>query len=388
MTPAARLQAAIELIDAIVVAARDQGAAADTIVSRWFAARRYPGSKDRAAVRDLVYRAIRAYGEPPQSGRAAFVGLARRDPAIAAAFDGSTYGPAAIEPGEASARAIAMPKWLGSRIDAAEHAGLLERATLDLRINAAKTTRDAMLARWPDARPIEGLDDGLRFAEPFAVERDGAYLDGLVEVQDAGSQWVAFACRAAPGLTVVDLCAGGGGKTLALASAMGNQGQLIACDTDRDRLSRLVPRAAKAGADVVVRLLDPKRERDAIEDLTARADIVLVDAPCSGSGTLRRNPEARWRLTPDRLRRGLALQAHVLELAAPLVRPGGALVYAVCSLIEDEGAGQIARFLADRPMWRVEPPFDVGRAQGAGRVLTPAHNRTDGFFVARLIAPC
>jgi len=388
VTPAARVQSAIELIDAIIAAARDNGAAADTIIARWFAARRYAGSKDRAAVRDLVYRAIRAFGEPPQSGRAAFVGLAKHDAVLAAAFDGTGYGPPVIEPGEPAARPIAMPKWLGRQIDVAEHVALLERAPLDLRVNRLKTTREAMLAHWPHAEPIAALDGGLRLSASEAVERSEPYLDGLVEVQDAGSQLVVAACRAAPGMTVVDLCAGGGGKTLALASAMGGAGRLVACDTDRNRLSRLVPRAAKAGADVTVRLLDPNREDEALGDLIAQADVVLLDAPCTGTGTLRRNPEARWRLTPDRLARVMALQAHILELGAPLVRPGGALVYAVCSLIEGEGAGQVARFLTDNPLWRVEAPFEVGRAQGVGRMLTPAHDATDGFFVARLIAPC
>ena len=388
MTPAARVQTAIELLDQIILAAGTNGAAADTIVARGFAARRYAGSKDRAAVRDLIYRAIRAFGEPPVSARSAFARLADDDAALAAAFDGSSYGPAILSPDEARAEMVAMPVWLSTQIDPSEHAALLDRAPLDLRANRLRTARDDLQARWPDGQPIAGLDDALRFETPFQVEKDAAWIDGLVEVQDAGSQWIVAACRAASHATVVDLCAGGGGKTLALAAVMGSESKVIACDTDRTRLSRLGPRAERAGAQVEIRLLDGKHEGEQLGDLTGRADVVLVDAPCSGIGTLRRNPEARWRLHPARLDKQIAAQIHVLDLAAPLVRPGGALVYAVCSLITREGAGQIDRFLARNPGWRAEMPFDRGRPAGHGRILTPAHDGTDGFFVARLISPC
>ena len=208
-----------------------------------------------------------------------------------------------------------------------------------------------------------------------------------MEVQDEGSQLVALACRAAPGLTVVDLCAGAGGKTLALAAEMRGEGRLIASDTNRDRLSRLAPRVERAGAgNIEMRLLDPGREAQALVDV--KADIVLVDAPCSGSGTWRRNPEARWRLTPARLAKLVETQRKVLNLGSTLLRPGGVLVYAVCSLIDEEGAGQIDAFLSTRSGWTPESALDgVGDAAGAGTRLTPARHGTDGFFVARLRSP-
>jgi 16S rRNA (cytosine967-C5)-methyltransferase len=188
-------------------------------------------------------------------------------------------------------------------------------------------------------------------------------------------------------MTVIDLCAGGGGKTLALAAAMTNEGRLIACDTDRRRLSELSPRAARAGAAVETRLLDPGREAAALVDLEGSANVVLVDAPCSGSGTWRRSPDARWRLSRDRLDRLLALQAHVLDVAAPLVRPGGVLVYAVCALTSAEGEGQVRAFIARHPRFVPEPvPVSAGRPAGAGIILTPAHDATDGFFIARMRA--
>lgn len=388
MTPGARLQAAIELVDLIADAARNDGAAADTIIARWFAARRYAGSKDRRAVRDLVYRVIRRFGEPVVA-REAFATLADEDTEVAAAFDGSPYGPPALSPDDRRETVGPMAGWLAKAIPAIEHAALLERAPLDLRVNRLKTTRDAVQAMLGGVG-VAGVDDALRFAEPFAVEASEASANGLIEVQDAGSQLIALAARPAPGMTVVDLCAGGGGKTLALAALMGSEGEgrLIACDTDRGRLSKLAPRAHRAGATVEVRLLNPKREAEALGDLTEQADVVLVDAPCSGTGTMRRNPEARWRLQPARLDRLVALQRHVLDLAAPLVRPGGVLVYAVCSLLDREGSGAIDRFLTAHPGWTADAPFDVGRVRGAGRILTPSHDATDGFFVARLRKPC
>jgi 16S rRNA (cytosine967-C5)-methyltransferase len=188
---------------------------------------------------------------------------------------------------------------------------------------------------------------------------------------------------------VIDLCAGAGGKTLALAAAMRGQGTLVAADTDRGRLSRLAPRAERAGALVAETiLLNPGREAEALAPWHGKADAVLVDAPCSGSGTWRRNPEARWRLDETGLDRLTALQRHVLELAAPLVKPGGRLVFVTCSLLDEEGAGQAEAFLTAHPGWRADPPaLPLGVARGPGVRLTPHRDGTDGFFIARLGKP-
>ncbi len=391
MTPPARIQAAIELLDAIVAAARDGGAAADTLIARYFATRRYAGSKDRRAVREHVYAAIRALGERPASGRAAMVALADRDPALAALFDGSPHGPAPIVASEPRAAPGPAPAWLAaalaaSGLDEGEIAALAGRAPLDIRVNRLAATRDAIATRVAGAQPIAGLADALR----LPAGSDVSPLAGLVEVQDAGSQAVTLAVDAMPGSTIVDLCAGAGGKTLALAAMMANRGRIVAADADRARLSRLSPRAAAAGVTIVeARLLDPGREAAALADLAGKADAVLIDAPCSGTGTWRRNPEARWRLTRARLARLVEMQARLLRVGAALVCPGGALVHVVCSLLDDEGAGQVAAFLADHPGWRAEPPhLPFGRAHGGGLRLTPAQDGTDGFFVARLRAPC
>ncbi len=377
MTPSARTQAAIELLDLILAAQ----ASADTVIANWFKTRRYAGSKDRKAVRELVYRAIRRFGDAPKGGRMALVALSDDDDALAATFDGSAYGPARIQPGEPRAAGGPMPAWLADRLPEE----LLGRAPLDLRVNSLKAQRDEVAPLFPGADSI-GVH-GLRLAEPANVEATEAYRTGLVEVQDHGSQLIVEACQAAPGMTVIDLCAGAGGKTLALAAAMRNQGRLIACDTNRDRLRRLQPRAGRAGAQAEIRLLDGGNEAAQLIDLRGQADVVLVDAPCSGTGTLRRNPEARWRLTPDRVAALISLQNHVLNLAAPLVRPGGALVYAVCSLLDEEGPAQAAAFLRGHPGWAFQP-LSFGTPMAPGVHLTPKRDGTDGFFVARLAKPC
>ncbi|UYY77986.1 RsmB/NOP family class I SAM-dependent RNA methyltransferase [Sphingomonas sp. R1] len=395
MTPSARVQMAIDVLDQIIAAARNRGAAADVILARWFAERRFAGSKDRRAIRSLVYDAIRHCGEVPQSGRAALLALAKVDPALAALFDGTRYGPAPIAEGEPVAAPGVAPAWLeaafeASGLDAAERAALLDRAPLDLRVNRGKATVTAIAAMFEGAATLPFAPDALRLPEDTPVDRTPAYLDGLFEVQDAGSQLVSALAGAAPGMTVIDLCAGGGGKTLALTAEMDNRGTILACDVDRPRLSRLMPRAERAGISIAeTLLLDPGREADRLADWRDRADLVLVDAPCSGTGTWRRNPEARWRLTPSQLDRYVDTQAHLLDVAARLVRPGGTLIHIVCSLLDVEGAGQVERFLAAQPGWSAEPlAAPAGRPRGQGLRLTPRHDTTDGFFVAKLVRQC
>lgn len=393
MTPAARIQAAIELLDEIILSARDGGAAADTLIARYFKTRRYAGAKDRRAVREHVYAAIRRSGDRPQHGRAAMLGLAREDPELAALFDGSAHGPAPIKSGEPSAGASPVPAWMLSRfagLAEGELTALLERAPLDLRANRLKTTREEILAEIPDSIPTPHAPDGVRIAEGFPIEPHPLWQEGKVEIQDEGSQLIALACDAKPGMTVIDLCAGAGGKTLALAAAMQGTGRLIACDTVKVRLDRLPQRAERAGTGPIeTRLLDGGKESDQLADLVGQADIILIDAPCSGTGTWRRNPEARWRLTPDRIAALEALQARIIDIAVPLLKPGGTLVYAVCSLLDGEGRDQIAAMLARHSNLTPESALPhVGRAWGEGVLLTPAMDRTDGFFVARVGKSC
>ncbi|WP_323810022.1 RsmB/NOP family class I SAM-dependent RNA methyltransferase [Sphingobium baderi] len=390
MTPAARIQAAIELLDAIIASARDGGPAADTLIARYFKERRYAGSRDRRAVRDHVYDAIRRAADRPDSGRAAMVGLARERPELAALFDASAHGPAPIAGEEPGAQAGTVPGWIAPLLASpVEQAVLLGRAPVDLRVNRLKGAMEDALPLLPDAKPVPGAPDALRLPEGAPVEKSDAWQRGLVEVQDAGSQLIAAACEARPGQTVIDLCAGAGGKTLALAAAMDGKGALIAADTIRTRLARLSPRAERAGAGFIqTLLLDQGHERRGLESLHGRADAVLVDAPCSGTGTWRRNPEARWRLTEARLDRLVREQARILDFAAPLLAPGGVLVYATCALTDREGRDQVDAFLRRHGGWSADMlSLPLGRAHGAGWLLTPGHDGTDGFYFARLRRP-
>ena len=391
MTPAARVQAAIEILDLVIDAARSKGAPADRIVSDWFRTRRFAGSKDRRAVRELVFSAIRACGPVPSSGRETMLRLAQVDPVILPLFDGSRHGPAPLAEGEAVAHGGFAPAWLedllsGSGIENGELAALLDRAPLDIRLNTLRGDAADIAASLPEAGERTAALLALRYPPGTRVEQWDAFTGGAIEVQDSGSQLACAAVGAMPGETVIDLCAGAGGKTLSIAAAMANSGTLLACDIDRSRLSRLGPRAERAGARMIeTRLLNPGKEKAMLADFAARADAVFVDAPCSGTGTWRRNPEARWRLDPKALARFNAAQDMLLALGASLVRPGGRLVYVTCSLLDAEGPDRIDAFLAANPAWSVQASdIGAGRNRGSGNRLTPFHDGTDGFFVARL----
>jgi 16S rRNA (cytosine967-C5)-methyltransferase len=391
MTPAARLQAAAEILDEVIAATRDNGPPADVIVTRYFKQRRYAGSKDRRAVRELVFRAIRRSAERPQSGRAAILGLADEEPGLSDLF-GQPRGPEARTDDEKAATPGVVPNWLlpelSRSIGEDEWPALLERAPIDLRVNAARAARDELIGEFPGAEPTRLSPWGIRLPADSRIADHRAFEAGLVEVQDEGSQLIALSCSVRDGERVIDLCAGAGGKALALAAAA-PEAAILATDSNRARLSQLPPRANRAGARIETRLLNPPAELDDLADWREGADLVLIDAPCSGSGTWRRNPEGRWRLTPERLDRLAQVQARLLDNGAELVRPGGRLVYAVCSLLSREGAIQIGRFLDRHSSWISEDTaIDAGRWEGDGRLLTPGHDGTDGFFVARLARPC
>ena len=392
MTPAARVQASIEILDSIIEAARIKGAPADRIIADWARSNRYAGSKDRRAVRELVYGAIRACGPIPETGRAAMLRLAEIKADIKPLFDGSKYGPPAIGPREVPAKggiahSVVNRLLAASDIVGTEAGALLHRAPLDLRINTLKAARESL--ELPEAGEELTAPNALRYPSGMQVEQWQAYREGQIEVQDHGSQWACAAVDAKPGETVIDLCAGAGGKTLALAAAMGNRGTLIASDTDKRRLGNLPPRAARSGAGAIETvLLDPGKELEILADYRGRADAVLVDAPCSGTGTWRRNPEARWRLDKASVTDFSLLQSRLLGIAAQLVKPGGRIVYVTCSLLDEEGSSRIDVFLTAHPGWQAdELVWPIGRPRGKGRRLTPFHDGTDGFFVGRVTSP-
>ena len=263
MTPAARLQAAIEVLDSVIVSAREDGPPADTIVTRYFKTRRYAGSKDRRAVRELVFRAIRRTAERPESGRAAVLGLAEDEPALLELF-GQPRGPEpATDADEATVPVRGtVPDWLTSNISPLlseeEWPALLERAPLDLRVNVAKVSRDEMLAQFSDATPTSLSPWGIRLQPDSRIDDHPAFEAGLIEVQDEGSQLIALACEARDGQRLLDLCAGAGGKSLALAAAAPHA-TILAPDSNRARLSKLGPRAERAGATIETGLLTRSR---------------------------------------------------------------------------------------------------------------------------------
>ncbi len=389
MTPSARLQAAIELLDEIIFAARDDGASADAIIRKYFTTRRYAGSKDRRAVREHVYSAIRRFGERPDSGRNAMLGLAKENAELAALFDGSDYGPATINPDEMTASGSEFPEWLNSKfaepIDATARKVLLDRADLHIRVHPRKVADISIGSIWPDAKAL-ALPHSYSLPNGTRVDNSAPYHDGLIEIQDLGSQAIVTAGSRHQPNTVLDLCAGAGGKTLGLAAQLPNDTKIVASDTDRGRLSRLKPRMERTGAsNIETILLHPDREMESLENLKGRCDLVVVDAPCTGTGTWRRNPELRWRITPKRLQKITQLQQRLLQLGREFVAPRGRLLFAVCSLLDDEGPDQIERFLQSHSDWRnIEVDLPLGRPYRKGTLLSPYHDGTDGFYFSCL----
>ncbi len=430
MTPAARLQAALDLL-ALVAA---PGPPADRAVADYFRTHRYIGSKDRHAVSDLVYAVVRrraaldwwiaeAGGGGLEPVRARFIAslallhgwTAAR---IAEACDGTLHHPAPLSPAEARfAKALAqrtlehprqpewvryeVPEWLMAPLKEAlgsgyarELAALQEEAPVDLRVNALKGSREeAMRALEADgiaAQPTPYSPLGLRLRGRAPVMASKAFRCGLVEIQDEGSQLVALLSDARPGQRVCDFCAGAGGKTLALAAAMANRGRIIALDVREGRLASAARRVKRAGVHNVTHRLLASHRDPWVKRHKASFERVLVDAPCTGSGTWRRNPDAKWRTTPADLAELVELQAEILESAARLVRPGGRLIYATCSLLAAENQAQVEGFLARHAEFRLLPVADVwvgtvgGAAPGTGPTLTltPARHGTDGFFAA------
>jgi 16S rRNA (cytosine967-C5)-methyltransferase len=409
MTPAARLAMAIELLEVIVEAAHSNGPAADTLISRRFSQARFAGSKDRAAVRALIYAWLRDYQALAEvsydsSARAIALSSLKSDE-VETLFAGTGYGSEVLsqserdwlaEPrkdvsahGQVNLPEALLPAFIRRFGDdwPAASLGLNDRAPTDLRVNTLKTNREAAQAQLADqgvaCQPTPHSPWGLRLTADAHVEATQAWRDGLVEIQDEASQLPALSCAVQPGETVVDLCAGAGGKTLALA--MGRPGRLIAHDDDAKRLARLVPRAARAGVTAEFR----SDGVDELGDLHGLADIVLVDAPCTGSGTWRRNPEARLRVTPETILAAQSLQIRLIEAAARLLKPGGRLVYAVCSVFEEEGADVIDAVRQRLPDLAVEPPLVANwRAEDTDSrrflAFAPHSHGVDGFFIANL----
>jgi 16S rRNA (cytosine967-C5)-methyltransferase len=431
VTPGARAQAAIELLDAIE-AARGP---ADQCAQNYFRNRRFIGAKDRAAISGLVYGVLRHraqldwWHERITSGRgtarsraiAALLLLGGWTTAtLASAFDGDRFRPAVLSMREqAYAEALDgrsldhpeqpphvranVPSWIYDALrvrfgdaTAAELAAMRDEAPLDLRVNRLKADREtaqrALAADGIRAEPTLLAPSGLRVAGRHPLSASGAYREGLVEIQDEGSQIAAALVDARPGMRVCDFCAGAGGKTLALAAAMENAGRMVACDTVARRLDGATSRLRRAGVSNVERRLLATERDPWVKKHKANFDRVLVDAPCTGSGTWRRNPDARWFLTSTDLDELADKQQRILDSAARLVRPGGRLVYVTCSLLDREDEAQMRVFLSTHVDFKALPVPAVWAATIGGDcpatsdflVLTPRGHGTDGFFVAVL----
>ena len=428
MTPSARLSGAIDLLATVEASPRRP---ADAGANDYFRARRYIGSGDRRAVSDRAWKVLRARfritwwlarvgaGATPRLLTAASLMLEGwQFSGVDQAFSGGQFGPEPlIDVERAALRKLEgrtfdhpdmpdfiraeVPEWIfpyfvkrfGDTL-MAEMAVLGEPAPLDLRVNLLKTTREqarAVLGGEGIAAENTTLSPfGLRIPERRAVTTGPAFQAGLVEIQDEGSQLVALLCDVAPGMRVLDWCAGAGGKTLALAMMMDNKGQIVAADVSAPRLEGAVRRLRRAGVHNVERHLTESGDKWA-KRRAKTFDRVLVDAPCTGTGTWRRNPDARLRITPTDLSELREKQAKIIQTAAGFVKPGGRMIYATCSLLAEENADQIEKFLANNADFSVMPAADIATvpraAIGAGPYLslTPRQHGTDGFFGAVLV---
>ncbi|WP_424974587.1 RsmB/NOP family class I SAM-dependent RNA methyltransferase [Dinoroseobacter sp. S124A] len=381
MTPAARVAAAIEVLDAVL-----EGQPAEQALSQWGRAHRFAGSKDRAALRDLVFAALRrraSYGARggALTGRGLMIGhCVAGHASLDAVFSGEGYAPAPLselergrvraEPDLSRSDLCDMPDWILSQLDAAYGAeadqiclALRDRAPLDLRVNGRKgdmaDAQEQLAAEGITAEPVGGVPGALRVGDGARrVAQSAAYRDGLVEIQDAASQAAVLETPVPDAGRILDYCAGGGGKALALAACSDAEVQVH--DIAPARMKDIPARAARAGVDLPV-----------WQAGQGGFDLVFCDAPCSGSGTWRRAPEAKWGLTPERLAGYVAAQQDVLRTALPLLRPGGVLVYATCSILPVENADQVG--------WMAET-CPAARLRRQAQLLPNAPG--DGFFYA------
>jgi 16S rRNA (cytosine967-C5)-methyltransferase len=420
-----RLAAAIEVIDDI---GRRHRPAADALKD-WGLSHRFAGAGDRAAIGNIVYDALRrkrsaAWLFGADTPRALAFGALllewmQTPDAINRALDGDRFGPAPLDQAELDALAsntldeapaivrADAPDWCEPLLRrtfgeawAEEGRGLAGRPPLDLRVNTLMSTRDRVLVELEQAGAAATAlaPEGLRIPPIAAdgrhpnVQAEPAFQKGWFEVQDEGSQVAALLAGAKPGMQVLDFCAGAGGKTLALAAAMQNTGQIYAYDAEKARLAPIFDRIRRAGA----RNIQVLSKLSEVEKLAGQMDIVLIDAPCTGSGTWRRRPDAKWRLTTRQLDVRKGEQARILEDAKAYVKPGGLIAYITCSVFRDENHDQVARFAEADPAFSPVDHADLfeqslpGKSAAAlvekdrGIVLSPLRSGTDGFYFAAL----
>ena len=440
MTPGARISAAIELLDRLDTPGAPP---ADKMMSDWARGNRYAGSKDKAAIASMVYGTLRRRGQidwwldraksGPPDGRSRLLvwlqlGEGMRLTDWETVITGERFDPAPLSGMEKrvmvelgaqrgfelecqpDVTAGNMPEFLqpifaqlygpDTKRQLAAH---LDEASVDLRVNTLKTDRAAAQAALAEegivTKPTPLSPIGLRLADRKPLSGTKVFKEGLVEPQDEGSQFAALLVEAKPGMKVVDFCAGAGGKTLAMAATMENTGRIIACDVSEPRLKRAAQRLKRAGAFMVERRLLSSERDKWVKRRANRFDggfaRVLIDATGTGSGTWRRNPDQKWKLTPEGLEEVMHKQSAVMESAARLVAPGGRMIYVTCSILPQENEDRVAAFLADHPDFYQHPVAEVwttlfpnlaypGAADSPNLRLTPADHGMDGFFISIL----
>ncbi len=422
MKPGARLQAAIEITDLILQSVEEGGAAADQIVRQYFSRRRYAGSKDRRSVRETTYLVLRnrgvialllGQGDIPLAGRSAVIvtTILKQDGEtdnLPELFSGEKYCAEALSDEELAlieqvkaGFAGELPDWannnypewmdeslkgrFGENLEEAM-AAFSERATLDLRVNSLRGSLEDASAMLPYATQTPFATNGLRIEEDNNIQSAPVYRDGLVDIQDEGSQLAVLVCAPKPGMTVLDYCAGAGGKALAMSAMMQNEGSIFAHDSAPARLERIAPRSKRLNC-TNINIINK------LERILKDMDRVVLDVPCSGTGTWRRNPELRWRLTQDRLDDYIKIQREILADGATRVAVGGQLVYITCSVLPQEDEDQITAFLAEHEEFSLVSYQDNLAEQVTMMpetlssipeclLLAPHRHATDGFFVA------
>ncbi|WP_420407636.1 RsmB/NOP family class I SAM-dependent RNA methyltransferase [Hoeflea sp.] len=419
-----RLQAAIEVLSEIESRHRPVPDA----LRDWGLSHRFAGSGDRAAISNLVHDALRmklSHGFIMDGDRAEDLALATLlrqwsiSPAeLVATLDGDRFAPeipdenhmqACLQRDLADAPAHVqadIPEWLTGSFEQAfgsawidEARALAARPPLDLRVNTLMATREQVLSAFEDRRPVPArlAPFGVRFEagegpqRQIAAASEVSFARGWFEIQDEGSQIASGMVGARPGETILDYCAGGGGKSLAIAAVMGNQGRILAYDADRRRLAPMVERIRRSGAEII----DIRERAGQLAEFEGQIDRVLIDAPCTGTGTWRRRPDAKWRISEKNIADRMADQDKVLDAASAFVRPGGELAYVTCSLLPEENGDRVKAFMARHPefepfgldeRWaeavvnpQIPPPL---AGDGPGLVLSPARTGTDGFYFA------
>ena len=428
MRPAAQVQASIELLDEISQTRYH----ADRLMAQYFRNNRYIGSKDKAAISEYVYGVLRKQlsyeyllkkAEFSKESRFLMaLALREQDQHLGDVYTGERYQPVAFATPvlerllaidfadlETAPRHVQLnvPEWIAPRLEAAlgeryekEMEASNQRAQTDIRVNLLKSTvlqTQQMMAEAGYSPEPSGLSPwGLRFSQRVALFGLDAFKQGCFEVQDTGSQVLALVSQVKPGDKVVDFCAGAGGKTLAMAAMMENKGTIYACDVHSKRLEQLAKRTKRAGAhNVRTHLLSSENDKW-VKKHRNIADVVLIDAPCTGTGTWRRSPDSRWNLQPEDLENLKALQQSILQSASRLIKPGGQILYATCSLLREENEDQISQFLnanAEFELGELDLPETL--KQNLHRIesrkhqlrLYPGLSGTDGFYVAALTKP-